>query len=583
MNPQQFLAEEKELRAEHNDEYSVFSEVPEMHPEYEAKYEQFITCYRQRTTDADPELEESIWSAYWAEELEKLKQEEWQEKRKKLVNKYKEVLIKKKAVKSVPSKPPKHTIPSSSMEDSLPTDSVLRQSLAFDKSPSLDRHKQLKESMASAVEETMPNSEENFDPRFSFATAYSVLEGLCGSLDILGTALKGLINMARDSGIDTPGALKIFTDADNVSLVKMSMEKLKLQVKSAPPSQAVKLKYGIATATELLKQAELGVQSQSAQSAPPSSSKETNSSAAPSKIIMDDIDMDLIAKATLGKNPGEILNFINSTLSFEGKSANNEELTAIYLSISALHMSMSLQNPSSASSSPPISMASTSSQPPSQSVVKQTHSSYNKRSAPASAEDTLAVSLSMPLKLPTTSQTASDILMASMSESLDLPILPGLPASESNSSSTSYAGSNPPPNYSSAPPHYSAAQSHYSAPPPSQYSNAPPSHYTAAPPPHYHNSQTQSHYTNPQVKTPVKVTPQEEDSWFVQQVKCALSDPTITIEKFNKQLATIFVKKPRDYKFSASDLNLASELQQLGTSNYSGDAFIAALKKILRV
>ena len=60
LTPQQFLAEEKALRNDHEQEYSVFTEVPEMHPDYEEKYEQFVTDYRKRD-GGNSALEEEVW------------------------------------------------------------------------------------------------------------------------------------------------------------------------------------------------------------------------------------------------------------------------------------------------------------------------------------------------------------------------------------------------------------------------------------------------------------------------------------------------------------------------------------------
>ncbi|KAF2354359.1 hypothetical protein FHG87_014890 [Trinorchestia longiramus] len=458
LTPQLFLTEEKELRAEHEQEYNVFKEVPEMHPEYEAKYELFMTCYRQRMvgSQSDPDLEESVWNAYWAEELEKLKQKEWEAKRKELVTKYKKVLNKKKKTTAdVAERISSETsVAGTSMldNDSMSSDSVLMQSLAFATNAA---ESDVFAKTSSLIEPVLRKNS------FSFEKAFRVIEDLCDSLGILGTALKGFLGIAKDKNMNTPEGLKIFTDADNVALFKMVIERWRGQLKSSPTqSISERLQEGIKAAENVLQEAQQRlntheppvtihpvasvVTSRAATSTmrtsgpvvgQASATPDKKNSTTTGKIIMDDIDMDSIARATLGKNPGEVLNFINNTLAYDGKSVNNEELTAIYLSISALHMSMSLQNkppPSSALSSPPISYssyASARSIAPSSSYRDVKNDSKSSTSSSHPTEETFSSSLSMPLKLPSGSQTANDILMASMSESLGDTFLLGLPGS----------------------------------------------------------------------------------------------------------------------------------------------------------
>lgn len=566
MTPQQFLAEEKALRNEHEQEYSVFTEVPEMHPDYEAKYEQFITCYRKRTggaTSSDSQLEEQVWATYWIEELEKLKKDEWKEKRKELVEKYKQVFMEKRGKRLIPpvipeipktetSDPSKalpiNTAPLPSRSPSLPsppsvTDSVLMQSLAFANNPNLKELKPLVKAKEVKKPQPAATRTNNSEDNFNVSKAFSSIEDICSFLGILGTALQGLLGLAREAGSITDNAMKIFTDPDNATLIKMSIEKCKSQLKSASPVDCMKLVKGISAAEQLVQRAKTQMK------LPEPSKKD------------DDIDIELIAKATLGKKPTEILSFINSSLAFEGKSVSNDELTKIYLSVSALHMSMALEKTTPAAVSVPQHVSNNTPNP-----VSQT-STY---SSPQAVTNTSFTSSNfIPLNLPSSSKNS--ILQASMAAASS-PMPPYLlPSAQSNA-----IYSQPPPCLTSRPP------------PPVTHRPLPP--VTNRPPP---PEKTASVVSLPRVKEQVirnSSTPptstastKVDDSWFVQQVKSALSDPNITIEMFNKQLATIFAKKPRNYQFSSSDLNLASELQQLGTSSYTGDAFISTLKSLLNV
>lgn len=574
MTPQLFLAEEKALRTDHEQEYSVFTEVPEMHPEYEAKYEQFVTCYRKRTGNAvaDSGLEDEVWSTYWIEELEKLKKDEWKEKRKKLVEKFKLVLQEKRGLK--PAQHAKNLSPKSTIP-ALSSDSVLMQSLAFSSNSVSKTIKPLVSinpvdfKNASLIPKVI-NTEskpQKVSKVFNAEYAFQSIVGMCGSLGILGTALKDLIGMARNAGSTTNSAIKIFTDSDNTTLIKMSIEKCKNLLKTTPSNSMILVK-GITAAEELMQEAEKLMM-------------------APNLDVEKEYDTDirLIAKATVGKNPAEILSFINSSLAFEGKTVTNDELTKIYLSISAHHMNMTLASSSHAATTtvePTFSQSSSCTSSLSMAMPQSTQSAaavpFN---SPKNIEMPCNPSKPVSGSIPSTSMpsnfppNSNSILQASMAAAASSdPISFTLSTSTRKPSIAKNTGMN--------------------NPPPSMWNEAPPPSYCISPSsqPLYNNqppplTKTVSKPTVPVAGQMLCLTPtvagQSDDSWFVQQVKCALSDPNISIEKFNKELATIFSKKPRNYQFSASDLNLASELQQLGTSTTTGESFISTLKKILKV
>ena len=90
---EQYLLEVKTLRREHDEEYSVYAEVPDMHPSYEGIYEQFLNKYNSHSAEVCTSLSESeAWELFWLEEINKKREEEWLVKKKTLLNKYKSVL-----------------------------------------------------------------------------------------------------------------------------------------------------------------------------------------------------------------------------------------------------------------------------------------------------------------------------------------------------------------------------------------------------------------------------------------------------------------------------------------------------------
>ena len=666
-----FLAEEKALRKEHNDEYNVFIEVPEMHPDYECKYEQFITCYREQTAGAevDSEMEEKLWTTYWLQELEKVKAAEWSVKRKQLVEKYKKVFQeKKKIVKEAVKVSTENTTPEV-VSKSLKSDSVLMQSLAFaDDPPQLPQNIIKKSKVTASVpvisvtvtspldaisanysglniptsvtstsssatassssvepeimllseikpsnergsssgiaalaqiatlnkttvcgnhyaknavsekkvvseqkttseqikflekkftpdkytapEKKIPQEKKVIHEHKSFEKQstsksrtdglrvqeiYTLLEELCRDIGILGPALKGLICMARDRGADSKEAMKIFTDSDNITLVKMSIEKLKGLLKESTQESSVKIVKGIAAAEELLKVA----------------SQE--------KSVEENLDMQLIAKATLGKKPAEILDFINSSLAFEGKAATKEELSRMYLTVSSLHLGLAMEQGDSSENVTNSNTLSSQSQNHQTTAGKTTHigaveaippmvtTSFNQSVATTYDQNTYSKyyqQSSRSNKPPSTYQYA---ITTTKTSSL---------------TTQSQVYSTPPPDVSSI---NSKKQVQFIKVAPNRKGTVSDSTSVS-------NSRSLT-----------DVDKDSSDSWFVQQVKNALIDPGITIEQFNIELATVFAMKPRNYQFSSKDLSLASELQQLGTSGYCGNDFISKLKNILKV
>ena len=543
LTPQQFLQEEKSLRAEHDQEYSVFLEVPEMHPDYEEKYEEFITNYlKENGRDAN---EEEAWMAHWPTILEKIKQSEWEAKRKVLVEKYKKVLMQKKLKNTPPVEPVVTAAPRD--PDPVISDSVLMQSLAFVKS-SNEKDKKLLDfpinlnlnlpsklskvpeifsskssilddcngsspvakaatSNSNTLDKISPSSNKNINQDSDISRAYDILEQLTGSLGILGPALRGLISMAKEKGTTTKEAMEIFIDTDNITLMKMSVEKFKTQLKSASQTQHAKLIKGIAIADELIKYAEKRV-------------RDSKSNA----------DLELIARATLGKKPSDILDFIKNSFAFEGKTVTNDDLSKMYLTVSTLHLGMTLQS-GGGLKSPETALATAKST----SSKTQTNACMIKSSIPDPVEN-------VPV-----SSTNNSILQASMSHSKQIPISfnvppPSLPVANVSGNGSTLS------NVQSASLNTSAVSS---------------------------GSLMSIDQTTDRSAS--------DETWFVKEVKSVLRNPSITIEMFNRELANIFRRKPLHYTFSASDIKLAGELQNLGTSSTSGEDFISSLKSALNV
>ncbi|RXG51376.1 hypothetical protein Avbf_11659 [Armadillidium vulgare] len=82
--------EESELFKEHGAAYEVYLEVPEMHNNYEDKYERFLASYKKKyNTTNESEHMTKMWQKYWKLCIENIKSKDWKRKRRELLEKYK--------------------------------------------------------------------------------------------------------------------------------------------------------------------------------------------------------------------------------------------------------------------------------------------------------------------------------------------------------------------------------------------------------------------------------------------------------------------------------------------------------------
>ncbi|XP_018023114.2 uncharacterized protein LOC108679099 [Hyalella azteca] len=278
LSPKLFLVEERQLKLEVDDEYKVFHDMPEMHPDYEEILETFSAKYGRL-----PEgTEDDLWVRFWAEKMDLLQEEDLRKRRGELVEKFKHASLEQKRSKLV---------------------SENRQYLLAD----VDR------SYVSMKE-------------FCVRDALDALDSVTDELGVLGPPLRRLLRCARDAGSSSHKAMQFFTSRDNAALLRMCIGKLQKMGVLAPKSKEILLNRTAALAEKLLQYSEdcdrkyeisrkklfdLDV---------PSLAKETVG-LPPAKIVQ------LIRKA-LGCENEDFL--------------TKEELQEVYMSISSIHLKIAL-------------------------------------------------------------------------------------------------------------------------------------------------------------------------------------------------------------------------------------------------
>lgn len=106
-----FIREKNKLKYEIDEEYKLYSEVPEIHPEYESRYGFFMNQYQLLNTSGNEEHKEETWVKFWTALINKLKEENWTAKYNELVSKYpKDVVMEAEAVSQPAPSPVKFTI-----------------------------------------------------------------------------------------------------------------------------------------------------------------------------------------------------------------------------------------------------------------------------------------------------------------------------------------------------------------------------------------------------------------------------------------------------------------------------------------
>lgn len=538
-----FLSEERTLRSDLEQEYTVFLDMPEMHPYYEDVLELFARMFA-RQPDGD---DDKVWMKCWKKKLDHFKEQEWKIKRKALIEKHEQMKITAKS--------------------------------------RTENTKRGHEDIAHELSEN--SSMDDNCPPFCVGEALSYLEKVQDTVGVLAPPLRRLVRLAREAGTDTGDAMRVVTSSDNAALLRLCQDKLARQVPSAPSHKALLLRKASKIASQLIDHAQLTV---------------TNFKIA--KERLENIDLKTMAKGTLGMAPADVIKVIKTKLGFEFIDfIAKEDFNNIFTKISSFHFKMAighcLDNEKVVTHGNRISPATqdiTESEIPMSikqpknpvkrlNLVKIPNSDQASIIKPTSDHARLTKIYGEPLLPFAHHNTASQRSLDTSQHSCDTlsPLSrrhPSLtPPAQNGPLNSAYGRPSPPPllqtsTYSPSPPSnidrfYSPAQLTTSSGGlriNSTFNRLSSEHVRAK--------------SNETLK-PTGSVMTSSDSWFVNQINEVMRNSDITVKMFNKSLCSIFANKRPEYEFTSRDLSLASNLQQLTSLDLSENMFIISLKKIL--
>lgn len=290
-----FVQERKEILSSHESEYDAYKTFPDLHPNYDKYYSEFLKDYvKKYPTSKSEDHKASVWKEHWKTKLKIVMDDEWKEQKRKLLLKYQTKLEEKSQENSTKSQVP--------LKDP-------RLNLS-DLSTSRNNDDHIKEN--DKINSKSPAEEE--EEEFTVEKSLDLLEQFSGKLGVLGPSMLAMVESTRKLGSNTVEALNIFTEEENIALINMVIGKLKaLQQKSE--GEPV-LTQAINFTSQLLKYAKYP----------------------PLELIL---DIRGIARCTLGQSPTSILDKINKILSRKKRSdESKEKINELFLKVCAVQFDL---------------------------------------------------------------------------------------------------------------------------------------------------------------------------------------------------------------------------------------------------
>ena len=174
------------------------------------------------------------------------------------------------------------------------------------------REKLIKKSSEERVSASRPSSQS-----FNVNETLVLMEKISASLDALGAALLIMVTKCRHLGTTSPQALAVFTDEENIVLLNLSLEKLKGLKQKSDGNIRVQYDNALLAIKHLMQFA-----------------KETSR---PSK----GVDVEALAKATIGKTSADIVNMIRTACNCDGDlNPSNEKINKIFLDVCNSHFDL---------------------------------------------------------------------------------------------------------------------------------------------------------------------------------------------------------------------------------------------------
>ena len=244
----EYTSASTKLKKETEDKFEFYSENPRAHPQYEALSKNFATSVDSSTASGS-ELR-SLWWNYWSNCFNSMKEENLQ----KQLNELRETFIKK------------------SMETKVSA------------MPSND---------SDIVEGTL-----------------QIIEKLRKSLGAIGSALLSMVTDCRELGTTSPKALAVFTDEENIQLLKLALEKLEGLKQKSEGNTKTQYHTAIVAIKHLMQFAK-------------ENSKRSEG-----------IDIKMLAKLTMGKDSAQVVNMIKTACICDGDlNPSKEKISELFMQV----------------------------------------------------------------------------------------------------------------------------------------------------------------------------------------------------------------------------------------------------------
>lgn len=349
----------------------TFMQVPEVHPDYEAKHAEFLKSYRKHHEGKEHNEEdyEKSWMEFWEDTVGKQLHEDWEKNKKKLVDQFRIIESSNSSREGQPKQgktdesDEENQLLQSYSSNPLPLLSICqKQSELSPHSESRPLKSNSKYSsdfescktgimqckqLLSKMNIGMANCELKWQTHLDMnkvmtndttkrvkliLSSFALLSELGRSLGSLAPVVVPIIKAVLDKEVDSEEALKILAKKDNVEVLKKCSEKLMLLGEKAKGAYKNKLLMCAKDTIELL---------------------ENVSTSLKTIKVMWDLDVPSIAKATARQDTTHILQFIKDTLASKGVlDPSKSMLNELFLAVSSEHFNLAIQSQPTASPDP---------------------------------------------------------------------------------------------------------------------------------------------------------------------------------------------------------------------------------------
>ncbi|XP_063864597.1 uncharacterized protein LOC135102896 isoform X2 [Scylla paramamosain] len=365
-----FLMLEEGINQTYQVNLQTFMQVPEVHPDYEAKHAEFLKSYKKQHEgkEHDEEHHERSWGEFWEDTVGKQLHEDWEKSKKELVEQFR--VIESNSKNSSSSNSTREDQPKQMKRDESDKENQKFQSYSSNPQPLLSVCHKKSESSPLSVNrspKTNPKHSSDFEScetdmmQFKqllseinpgtmsselkwqalqldmdkvmtsdtkkrvhlILSSFALLSELGRSLDSLAPAVVPIIKAVLDKEVDSEEALNILAKKDNVEVLKKCTEKLMLLSEKARGAYKNKLLRCVKNTIELL--------------------ENVTTSLKTIKVVWG-LDIPSIAKATAHQDMTHVLQFIRNTLASKGvHNPSRSMLNELFLSVSSQHFNLAIQ------------------------------------------------------------------------------------------------------------------------------------------------------------------------------------------------------------------------------------------------